>query len=232
LHSGGIDSGDPGLNDPDESCSNQGLYGGPGAATSAPAYVQGFSATALNDTTIKLTWDPREMGNYDYYAIYCDTADGFIPQETNYLDMVSYPALSYQHHPVSGCFNYRVCLVNTAGYAGGYSVQDSACAGGGTTGFQETPSFANRLEQNYPNPFNGHTTISYSVSGNSLVELRIYDTAGRLVRTLERKNRNAGRYQIVWDGKDNASRGVASGVYFMRISTGEFEQSRKLVYLR
>ncbi len=94
------------------------------------------------------------------------------------------------------------------------------------------PRFTNRLEQNYPNPFNGTTTIGYSVAGRSQVLVRIYDTAGKLVKVVERATREPGTYVAIWRGVDEAGRGVASGVYFCSITAGDFMDSRKIVYLR
>lgn len=102
----------------------------------------------------------------------------------------------------------------------------------GTTGGTETPRYSNALHQNFPNPFNGTTTIAYSVSGRCRVEIMLYNPAGRLVRTLERRLRDPGRYEIVWNGRDNSGRGVSSGVYLCRIKAGGFRKTRKIVYLR
>lgn len=101
-----------------------------------------------------------------------------------------------------------------------------------TTGGDPTPRFTDALEQNYPNPFNGTTTLHYSVAVPCFVELAIFDPAGRLVRTLERRRREAGRYAVVWRGRDEAGRTVSSGIYFCRIAAGDFRDSRKVVYLR
>jgi hypothetical protein len=49
---------------------------------------------------------------------------------------------------------------------------------------------------------------------------------------LEDRDRAAGTYQVVWNGRDNASRPVASGIYFMRMNAGDYGKSRKIVYLR
>jgi C1A family cysteine protease len=95
-----------------------------------------------------------------------------------------------------------------------------------------TPGFTNRLEQNYPNPFNGTTTITYSVAARAEVDIRIYDTAGRLVSVLERTTREPGRYNTVWKGTDREGRPVASGVYFCSIKAGGFEDTRKIIYMR
>ncbi len=96
----------------------------------------------------------------------------------------------------------------------------------------ETPRWTTSLEQNFPNPFNGTTTIAYSVGERSDIELGIFDPAGRSVRVLVRAAREPGRYHAVWDGRDDAGRDVASGVYFCRIKTGSYSQTRKVVYVR
>jgi hypothetical protein len=101
-----------------------------------------------------------------------------------------------------------------------------------TTGGEGPPRFTNTLEQNYPNPFNGTTTITYALADPCFVDLAIFNPAGRLIKTLEHRNREAGRYRVVWNGRDNAGRGVASGVYFCRIRTDGFQKTRKIIYLR
>jgi len=83
------------------------------------------------------------------------------------------------------------------------------------------------LSQNYPNPFNPATAISYQLSANSLVHLRIYDTAGRLVATLINGWREAGSHQVTWDAS-----GLPSGLYFCRMEAGEFSAVQKLILLK
>jgi flagellar hook assembly protein FlgD len=64
------------------------------------------------------------------------------------------------------------------------------------------------------------------------VELRIYDLAGRLVRTLVDGPRAAGVNQVTWDGTDARGRAVASGTYYARLIAGEQVQVRPLVLVR
>ncbi len=342
LHSPSIDAGDPaGGADPDGSRADQGMYGGDGAVMGAPEYVKNLSAAAANDTTIQLSWEQLSSGELDFYAVYADTSSGFQPADSLYLGAVAAGTEEFSHHPVEGCWYYRVSGVNTPGYAGGYSVQSQACTSGpdvtapqvevvypnggehfdsGTsvdiqwiasdnagvdsvsiyyssnaggdysliaggepndslytwavpslvsdsclvrivaydpslltgsdtsdslfsirdyTGVEEDeegendmPGFSNSLEQNYPNPFNGTTTIAYSVADKSHIDLRIFDTSGRLVKVLENRVREAGRYEVIWNGKDESGRPVTSGVYFCRIDLDKFSQSRKIIYLR
>jgi hypothetical protein len=90
------------------------------------------------------------------------------------------------------------------------------------------------LEQNYPNPFNPSTTIRYNVQqGNTdRVVLEVFDLQGRLVRTLADGVKEGGSYSVFWDGTDQMGRGAASGVYFSRLRSGIFSQTRKMVLLK
>jgi hypothetical protein len=88
------------------------------------------------------------------------------------------------------------------------------------------------LAQNYPNPFNPLTTIRFDMKEKGLVTVKIYDVAGRLVRTLVNEVRNAGAYSAVWDGRNNIGADVASGIYFYKMETAGFQATKKLVLLR
>ncbi len=87
------------------------------------------------------------------------------------------------------------------------------------------------LHQNYPNPFNPTTTISYSVPAGtiheSIVRLVVYDVLGSIVATLVNEEKQPGLHNVKWDAST-----VASGVYFYRLSTPDFVQTRKFVLLR
>ncbi len=76
------------------------------------------------------------------------------------------------------------------------------------------------------------TTISFDLAQKGPVSLRIYNVAGRLVRTLVDGERDAGSYSEIWDGKNETGSSLGSGVYFLRMKTGAFESTRKLVLLR
>ena len=101
-----------------------------------------------------------------------------------------------------------------------------------TTGGETEHPIAALLDQNHPNPFNPSTTIPFYLSVPSHVSLRIYDTSGRLVRTILDTHREAGRHEERWDGTDDDGLEAASGVYFCRITTGPYERTRKMILLR
>ncbi len=86
-------------------------------------------------------------------------------------------------------------------------------------------SFA--LMQNYPNPFNPTTAISYELSANSQVSLKVYDILGREVATLVNGKENAGSHSVTFDGSR-----LASGVYFYRLEAGAFSDTKKLMLVR
>jgi uncharacterized repeat protein (TIGR03806 family) len=88
------------------------------------------------------------------------------------------------------------------------------------------------LEQNFPNPFNAGTSIVFSLPSPSNVNLSIFDTTGRRVRTLVDVAHSAGRYTLHWDALDNVGRPVASGVYFYRLQTTHGMQTRRLLLLK
>jgi hypothetical protein len=85
------------------------------------------------------------------------------------------------------------------------------------------------LGPNYPNPFNPSTTIAFRLAEAGTVDLRVFDVAGRLVRTLVSGRLDDGDHLVPWQGRDDAGRPVASGVYFYRLETGDFSESRRMV---
>jgi hypothetical protein len=89
-----------------------------------------------------------------------------------------------------------------------------------------------RLYQNYPNPFNPTTIIAYDLSSPANVSLIIYDIAGRKIRILQDLYREAGSYQVIWDGRDDEGNRVASGIYLYRLRAGDFTRTKKLMLLK
>jgi hypothetical protein len=83
-----------------------------------------------------------------------------------------------------------------------------------------------------PNPFNPTTTIQYTIAAPGRVALRVYDVAGRLVRTLVDAEREPGEHDAVWDGTTDSGDRAASGVYFVRMETASVGASEKLVLLK
>jgi subtilisin family serine protease len=94
-----------------------------------------------------------------------------------------------------------------------------------------TPSVFELLP-NYPNPFNPATTIRYSLEQDSHVRVELFNILGRKVRTLSDAFQTAGDYRITWDATSDAGVPLSSGVYFLRVTAGEHNLTRKLTLLR
>jgi hypothetical protein len=88
------------------------------------------------------------------------------------------------------------------------------------------------LEQNYPNPFNPTTTIRYALPEGADVRLVIYNLLGQQVKTLVNGAQGPGRYTVVWDGRDEAGRPAATGMYVYRLQAGAFVQTRKMLFAK
>jgi len=97
----------------------------------------------------------------------------------------------------------------------------------GVTGEDPPISLPFVLKQNYPNPFNPSTTIKFSLSRDSFVELNVYDVSGRRVAQVLNKEMEAGDHTVGFQAK-----GLSSGVYFYKLKTPFEEQVRKMILLR
>ena len=91
----------------------------------------------------------------------------------------------------------------------------------------ESMNYPFYLIQNYPNPFNPTTIIKYQIPELRNVRLTVYDVLGREVQTLVNEEKQAGNYEVEFDGT-----GLPSGVYFYKIESGNFSDTKKIVLLK
>ncbi|HET6559980.1 MAG TPA: T9SS type A sorting domain-containing protein, partial [Prolixibacteraceae bacterium] len=83
------------------------------------------------------------------------------------------------------------------------------------------------LSQNYPNPLHSTTTISFNLPSKTVVSLKVFNSKGKEVATLESKELSAGYHERQWD----ATR-FSNGIYYYRLQAGEFIESKKLIVLK
>jgi len=88
------------------------------------------------------------------------------------------------------------------------------------------------LAQNHPNPFNASTEIRYQIPEDGQVTVKIFNTMGQQVRILLDEDQGAGEYVVTWDGRDDGGQDVASGLYFCRLSAGNFSKTTKMALVR
>jgi hypothetical protein len=83
------------------------------------------------------------------------------------------------------------------------------------------------LEQNYPNPFNPSTTIEYTIPESGVVTLKVYNVLGKEVAALVNGRNDAGKHKIEFDASL-----LNSGVYFYKIESGSFVETKKMVLIK
>ena len=87
------------------------------------------------------------------------------------------------------------------------------------------------LSQNYPNPFNNSTKITFSIHGREkIVNLRIYNIRGELIKTLVEQVDRMGEFTVQWDGGDKYGAQIPTGVYFLQLLTDKYSITKKLIY--
>ena len=83
------------------------------------------------------------------------------------------------------------------------------------------------LDRAYPNPFNPTTTLNFSIPVNSEVFLSVYNLQGKEVSTLISRDMHAGYHSVVWDASF-----YASGLYFVKMTSGEYIKTQKLMLVK
>jgi len=179
---------------------------------------------ASGATAITLSWESSGAGDIAGFNVYRSEKqtgdylrlnDALIAGsgELRYVDKTAMPGKAYL---------YAVGVVYGDSETLGAPVEASLAS---------TPEFG--MSQNYPNPFNPSTTIQVIVSEEGPISVRVYDTAGHLVRTLFAGMKTRGVHYLYWSGDTDTGERVSSGVYYCRIeSAKEGARTRKLVVIR
>ncbi len=128
--------------------------------------------------------------------------------------------------------SYRNSIETALYCAVAHDVVTGIFDGNDDKGPPEPGNYVFELNQNVPNPFNPTTSIAYSIPKDGWVSLKIYNVAGHLIKTLVDEWQCSGTHKIIWEGRDNRSVNVASGIYFVVLRTSKHTQTRKLVLLR
>lgn len=209
-----------------------GSYDGYGSATSAPdlplpVTLTSFVATDSSGLVV-LRWTVQnEVNNARFDLLRSQSLDGY------YIHIVEIPGRgtatsSYEYCHTDGnvspgeSYWYKLVAVSYEGIKtmhGPISVTLERATKANPVEFG--------LSQNFPNPFNPITEIRYQLPEASYVLLTIYDVLGQEVRVLVDGLVEAGHRSAVWDAKD-----AASGIYFLRMQTGNFVEIRKMALIR
>jgi len=212
-----------------------------------PPVIEYASRDAASDSLVNILFSEtvEETGaeNSAYYAVYQTS----VPSNT-------VPVLSATLQPDGKTVQLALGHVVGNGYSVSVSgVTDDSCylneiipgssfmIRGSITGDDGRPvKYPAHLYQNFPNPFNPSTVIRFDVPGrvegsgstSSRVVINVYDVRGSLVKKLVDDSMPAGPAEVTWDGKSESGAAVSSGIYFLRMITGEQRHTRKMVLLR
>ncbi|MCL5021176.1 MAG: T9SS type A sorting domain-containing protein [Bacteroidetes bacterium] len=148
----------------------------------------------------------------------CDGATG------NFTMLVSNKISTYQIFAINLPSNLSSATVTA--HPGNTGVVVDVTATGVNDKPRTTP-YGFSLHQNYPNPFNPTTTITYDVATTSRVSITVYNLLGQKVGTLFEGTRTPGEYSVKFDGGR-----LASGLYFYRMSAGNFSSVKKLLLIK
>ncbi len=108
------------------------------------------------------------------------------------------------------------------------SLFDAFLGGGKRVALPDNP----QLAQNAPNPFNSQTVLAYFLHAPSPASVEVFALTGQRVAVLQQGLQQAGYHRLHWNGRDDAGRPVASGMYLYRLMTEETVLTRKLILLR
>ncbi len=133
---------------------------------------------------------------------------------------------------VSQSFAAKVSAGNYIAYIGYWTPRIAPPGIEETNRFNLVQPVVFSLSPNYPNPVSHRTTIKYSIANTCNVELKLFDVTGRQVAVLVNENQKPGYYQINWDIRNVSEAQLPNGVYFYRLTAGDYTETRKMVVVR
>lgn len=186
--------------------------------------------TASTKDGVKLTWRQNTDGGIYKYMVFRWKQEGIQP---NYEFSRLTPATTdtfFNDNPSSGTYKYYVIAVDTNCCESAPSSWATVTIAKGNGG--KSVQCATMLLDGSPNPMTGPMTIRYQLSGLTHVSIDIYNSLGQKVRTVVSRREQSGIHSARWDGKDDRGRQAAAGVYFYRLMTGTYVDTRKIVLVR
>lgn len=186
--------------------------------------VTNNSCTQPNSTdSVGLAWQFGRLGLSDSTYIRRTFKDGSTAGFCSFI--------TFAYHPLTGV---KTGVVMVSNWKNPEPLQNTATEilrfmnEEGSIGIQNNSQIAGyRLEQNYPNPFNPKTVINYSIPSRENVSIVVYDVLGNEVASLVNKRQEAGNYAVEWSGEK-----FSSGVYYYKITAGEFVETRKMTLIK
>ncbi|HPK41304.1 MAG TPA: T9SS type A sorting domain-containing protein, partial [Candidatus Cloacimonadota bacterium] len=202
-----------------------------------PVELSAFNTAVLTNNTVSLSWTTQSENNLFGYHLHRSTDDRLNSAEritsslispTNTSNEANYTYIDSEVLPETTYYYWLQTVESngTSQFFGPYSVRTNE---GNIV--PELPSFTS-LQSVYPNPFTGnsHANFGIDVKEGETAQFVIYNIKGQVVKTY--KNINPGKHNLVWDGKDNYKKNCAAGIYFYKLSSPSFSQTKKMMYIK
>jgi hypothetical protein len=198
------------------------------AQTPPPPTNVSINQSSSNDNILILTWEMPIINDFSHFNIYTAIDNSSfelfdISVGVQYLfNLLELPGTEFQ---------FYLTTLNQLGMES----DPSEIVEFITTGSDfPVPQTTTMLLGNYPNPFNPSTSIAFELNSESIgkTEICIYNIKGQKVKELLNDELSAGYYSVVWDGRDDDGKQAASGIYFYRMKSGDYLQSRKMLLMK
>jgi len=188
------------------------------------AYIQytGSNVAYINDVTnfaFNIVYNSNSFRDSVYRADSIAQVISGSNSSTLYYQNFWYQAGTFTIQKFKDASYKLMCLVYTAWVNAGSPVPTGIA---GNTSIVE----GFKLHQNYPNPFNPNTIIKFSLNKSDYVNIKIYDLSGKKIRTIVNAYKNAGEYEVTFNGES-----LSSGVYFYTMNTGSGFSETKVMTL-
>jgi hypothetical protein len=203
-------------------------------AVSLKVVAQPFGVSSAPGSRVVQQWCAStdynlSVNSFVSYPLACTLSAAAVPPQPSI-------AISIVGDSVLSKSGYRTLSVrpNQETEPGTYVIRVQARSGGWVSTLEDTMVYAVSyyLGPAMPSPSRGSVVIPYGLPVESPVSLKIYDLYGRRIRTLVSGREKAGYHMAVWDGQAEGGRGVSTGVYFYRLTSGSFSATRKLLIVR
>jgi hypothetical protein len=187
----------------------------------------------INQDSVILAWETSlELNNYGF-EIQRTTPNngvweniGFSEGAGNSFTNQWYAFIDNTLNPVYKVYKYRLKQID---FDGNYRYLDELVTDIVYTDIIDNynPPDNYDLGQNYPNPFNPSTSIRFQIPKREFISLKIYNSLGKEVATLVNEEKEPGNYKITWNASD-----LPSGIYFYRIITASYTETKKMLLLK
>jgi len=197
-----------------------------GDTTNYPSAPSELRISGITNTSIRINWN--DNSNNELGFIIARRGPGEVAY--TYIDTVATDVLTFQEVGLTpdNVYFYKVCSYNNTGTSD-FTNTVSGITKSNTIVVNNSNVNAGGffLYNNYPNPFNPSTTIKFGLPENSLVKIIIYNSSGKEVETIVNNKFAKGVYSVNW-----TSVGLSSGMYFYKIETNKFTETKKMILIK